>query len=60
MTETKQVSLRADQSELVVRSLKFVMLQLEEDHAGGAHKYVSGPFTYKRLEELVALFEEPA
>jgi len=52
-----QVWFRPDQAELVVSCLGFVMRRLNEDHASGAHKHVSGPFTYQRLQEIIDLIQ---
>ena len=57
-THKRQFWLRPDQIELVVACLRFTQHQLDTDQAGGAHKYVSGPFTYKRIEELISIFGE--
>lgn len=58
MSERKiQVWLRPDQAELAVRSLRFVNMRLNKDLAGGAHEHVAGPFAFKRIEEIIGLFE---
>lgn len=58
MSERKiQVWFRPDQAELAVECLKFVHMKLDEDLAAGAHKYVAGPFAYRRIEEVIALFQ---
>lgn len=59
MSEVKiHVSFRPDQADLVVSCLEFVRRKLDEDSAGGAHKHVSGPFTFRRITEVIALFEQ--
>lgn len=52
----KQVWLRPDQVELALLCFRFARSKLNEDTALGAHKHISGPFTYKRIAELIALF----
>lgn len=57
MSEKKvQVWFRPDQAELTVECLKHVQNCLDKDQAYGAHAKVAGPFTYRRLAEIVALF----
>lgn len=54
----KQIWLRPDQVELTVNCLKFVQSKLDEDFASGAFSKVAGPFTYRRITEILALFDD--
>ncbi len=53
----RNIWLQPEQVELVILCLKFTAADLNDALAGGAHKKVSGPFTYARIQELIALFE---
>lgn len=57
----KQVWFRPEQAELTVACLQFVHDKLDHGTVlSDAHK-LAGRFTYKRIEEIIALFsEEPS
>ena len=52
-----QVWLRSDQVELVIACLQHVRRKLNEDTASGVFANVAGPFTYRRIGEILELLE---
>lgn len=54
-TAKKQIWLRPDQIELAILCLEHIRSRLNNDVAQGAHAKVAGPFTYKRVGELIVL-----
>ena len=54
-TNKTQVWLRQDQVELTLLCLKHAQTRLNTDAASGAHERVSGPFTYRRINEIIVL-----
>jgi hypothetical protein len=55
MANTRTIELEPAQVELALACFDFVRQRLNEDHATGAHKFVAGPYTYKRIAELITI-----
>ncbi len=51
----KQIWLRPDQADLIVRCLRFVRQKLHTDIADGAFSKVAGPFTSQQIVEILEM-----